>query len=381
MSGFPTPNPKTRAHQTHRFPPSTPDPIPSPASRGRLGRNRNKRSPSLTQHPLIWVELQNYWITGYTEGTKWLHQLELCKFRIWWPKFLQVMLPTSFNNLLFIQNLLRRIYMIAQFFFFSFFVLDHVFSPWNRKRGLSKARFDDRIVGHSWRVQENKQTAFSTWILCLWRDDTNCRCVLSVCEALCGVQPLRTALLTTPNPPKRAQPWEGLLGMQTRGCLCCHQQSFSGWLHRISSGWFLRKINMSYLLLWKADYSRTSRVNRFWGVVSDTGGGWSWEKPVWASIPLSHICLHSRGAPHPIPTDMPASKVSAWWHGWRWCQAILDGGKKWPFSRTLIQTFLSPPISCTKAGCDPLTVTNSLICQFFFFVSKNLFFSYIYIYF
>lgn len=152
----------------------------------------------------------------------------------------------------------------------------------------------------------------------LWRDATNCRCVLSVCEALCGVQPLRTVLLTTPNPPKRAQSWEGLLGVQTRGCLCRHQQSFSGWFHRISSAWFLRKRNMSYLLWWKADYSLTSTVNRFWGVVSDTGGGWSWEKPVWASITLSHNCLHSRSAPHPMPTDTPASKVSAWRHGWRW---------------------------------------------------------------
>ena len=96
----------------------TPYPSPPPASRGRLGRNRNNRGPSLTQHSLIWVELQNYWITGYREGTKWLHQLELCKLRIWWPKFLQVILPTSFNNLLFIQNLLRYIYMIARFFFF-----------------------------------------------------------------------------------------------------------------------------------------------------------------------------------------------------------------------------------------------------------------------
>lgn len=162
MSGFPTPNPKTRAHQTHCFP--TPYPSPPPANQGRLGRNRNNRGPSLTQHSQIWAELQNYWITGYREGTKWLHQLELYKLRIWWPKFLQVILPTSFNNLLFIQNLLRCVYRIARFFFF--FLLDHVFSPWNRKRGLSKARFDNRIVGHSWRVQENKQTAFSTWILC-----------------------------------------------------------------------------------------------------------------------------------------------------------------------------------------------------------------------
>ena len=66
--------------------------IPPPASRGRLGRNRNNRGPSLTQHSLIWVELQNYWITGYREGTNWLHQLELCKFRIWGPKFLQIIL-------------------------------------------------------------------------------------------------------------------------------------------------------------------------------------------------------------------------------------------------------------------------------------------------
>lgn len=207
------------------------------------------------------------------------------------------------------------------------------------KRGLSKTRFNNRIVGYSWRVQENKQTAFSTWILCLWRDATNCRCVLSVCEAPCVVQPLRTALLTTPNPPKRAHPWEGLLGVQTRSCLCRHQQSFTRWFHRISSGWFLRKRNMSYLLWWKADYSLTSRVNRFWRVMSDSGGGWSWEMPVWASITLSHNCLRSGGAPRPTPTDMPASKVSAWRHGWRWCHAILDGGKKWPFSRTLIQTF------------------------------------------
>lgn len=185
----------------------------------------------------------------------------------------------------------------------------HLISPWNRKRGLSKPRFDqNRIVGHIWRMQENKQTAFSTLILCVWRDATNCRCVYLFVRPLVECRLLRKALLTTQNPPKHAQPWEGLLGMQTSGCLYSNQQSLTAWWTQ-GRGLFLSKRNRSYLLLWETDYSLTSRANSFWRVVSDTGGGQSWEKPVSSSITSSHTCLHSRCLPI---TDVPSSKVSAW---------------------------------------------------------------------
>lgn len=56
-------------------------------------------------------------------------------------------------------------------------------------------------------------------------------------------------------------------------------------------------------------------------------------------------------------------------------------GEKNDHSRGLsFRLFLLPPASFTKAGCDPSTVPNSLICQFFYFVSKNLKKNFIYIF-
>lgn len=78
----------------------------------------------------IGTEFQNDWSAGHREGTKLL-QSELCKLRSWWPKFLQIILPKSFNNFLFLQNLVWSIYKPA--WCIHSFILVHCPLHWTEK--------------------------------------------------------------------------------------------------------------------------------------------------------------------------------------------------------------------------------------------------------